>query len=134
MGGNRICVEEDYVFGEGGGLRDDFAFGVEDEGGAVEDEGVVAADLVDHDDEGIVAAGEGGEHVLAHLALAAPVGRGGDVEDDAGRRVDVGLGDLFVPFAHELVDGVDGVEAAGPEALVVPRVLADGDGEGLAVD
>ncbi len=38
------------------------------------------------------------------------------------------------PLAHELFDGVGGVETARPEALVVPGVLADGDGEGLAVE
>ena len=129
-----ICVgvEEDEIFGEGGGTGCDFAVGGEDDGGAVEDEGVVAADLVDHDDEGTVTASDGGEHVPAKVALAAPEGRGGDVEDDA--RVDGDGVGQDGPLAHEFVDRVDGVEAARPEALVIPRVLADGDGEGLAVE
>ena len=38
------------------------------------------------------------------------------------------------PLAHEFVDGVDRVKQARPETLVVPGVLADGDGERLAVE
>ena len=37
------------------------------------------------------------------------------------------------PLPHQFVDRVHGVEAARPEALVVPCVLADGDGQRLAV-
>ncbi len=37
-------------------------------------------------------------------------------------------------LAHQLFHGIDGVEAARPEVLVVPRVLADGDGEANAVE
>ena len=37
-------------------------------------------------------------------------------------------------LAHELFHGIDGVEAARPEVLVVPGVLADGDGEANAFE
>ena len=37
-------------------------------------------------------------------------------------------------LAHQLFHGIDGVEAARPEVLVVPRVLADGDGKANAVE
>ena len=37
-------------------------------------------------------------------------------------------------LAHELFDGIDGVEATRPEVLVVPGVLADGDGEPSSVE
>ena len=86
-------VEEDEIFGEGGGLGEQLAVGREDEGGAVEDELVVAADLVGHDDEGGVATGDGGEHLAAESALAVPEGRRGDVEDEAGM-LDAGQGGL----------------------------------------
>src|ERR1035437_3966237 len=127
-----IGVEDDEVFAEGCGLGNDFAVGGEGDGGAIEDAGVGSADLVDHGDEGGVAAGDGGEHVAAEVALAAPEGRGGDVEDEAGMDGD-GVGQSS-PLTHEFVDRVYRVEAAGPEARVVPRVLTDGDGERLAVD
>ena len=124
-------VEADEVFGEGCGLRDDAAVGAEGERGAVEDERVVAADLVAHGDDGVVALGEGAEHFAADGSLALPEGRGGNVEDDA----DGCVGRLILGRAgfHEALDGVDGVEAAGPETLVVPGVFADADGEGLTV-
>ncbi len=37
-------------------------------------------------------------------------------------------------LAHQLFHGIDGVEAARPEVLVVPRVLANGDGKANAVE
>ena len=36
-------------------------------------------------------------------------------------------------LAHQLFDGIDGVQALLPEVLVVPGVLADGDGQPQAV-
>ena len=36
-------------------------------------------------------------------------------------------------LAHQLFDRIDGVQAALPEVLVVPGVLADGDGQPQAV-
>ena len=37
-------------------------------------------------------------------------------------------------LAHELFHGIDRVEAARPEVLVVPCVLADGDGKADAFE
>ncbi len=69
--------------------------------------------------------------MAAQVALAGPKRRGGDVEDEARvARNGIGQGR---PLAHEVVDGVDGVEEARPESLVVPGVLADGDGERAVV-
>ena len=36
-------------------------------------------------------------------------------------------------LAHKLFHGIDSVEPAPPEVLVVPGILADGDGEANAV-
>ena len=130
--GEVLGVDEDEVLGEAGRAGDDVTFGREHDRGAVEDEAVVAADLVDHEDEGVVMLCDGREHALADLRLALIEGRGGDVEDEA--RMTVEGRRLRLPLAHERVDGVDGVELARPEALVVPCVLADGDRERLAVD
>ena len=108
------------------GAGEEFAVRADGEAGAVEDERVVAADLVDHDDRNAVALGDGGEHVEADLALVAPVGRGGDVDDKRAG--------AFASLAHEFVDGIDGVEARGPEGLVVPGVFADGEGDAFAAE
>ena len=127
-GGAGVGVEKGEVFGKGGGLGDDFAPRIEGERGAVEDEGIVAADLVAHGDKGMVLAGEGAEHFAADGSLALPEGGGGNVEDDASACV------CFGPGLHQAFDGVDSVAAAGPETFVVPGVFADGDGEGLVAD
>ena len=95
--------------------------GIEGQRGAVEDEAVVAADLVAHEDGNAVAPGDGGQHLAAHFALGMPERR--------GREVDVEGGIL----AHQLFHRIDGVETARPEVLVVPGVLADGDGEANAI-
>ena len=69
-----------------------------------------------------VAAGDGGQHLAADGALGVPERRRREI--DVQRRV----------LAHQLFHGIDGVEAARPEVLVVPGVLADGDGEANAVE
>ena len=51
-------------------MGDEVALGVEDDGGAVKDERVVAADLVDHDDRHMMAFCDGREHLETDLALA----------------------------------------------------------------
>ncbi len=131
-GGWSFGVEEDKVFGEGGGLGDEAAVGAEGERGAVEDERIVSADLVAHGDDGVVALGEGAEHLAADGSLALPEGGGGDVEDDAGLGA---LGPIVEgPGLHEALDRVDRVKAAGPETLIIPGVFTNGDGEGLAVE
>src|SRR5208282_1871995 len=99
------------------GLRDELAARIESQRGTVEDEAVVAAGLVAHEHRDAVAAGDGGQHFAANGALVVPERR--------GRKVDVQRRAL----PHELFHGIDGVEAAPPEILVVPGVLADGDGE-----
>ena len=79
----------------------------------------------------LCAAGDGGEHVAAEQrACRASKGEAEMLRMMRG----CAAGAVSVPLAHQLVDRVDGVEAARPEALVVPGVLADGDGERLAVE
>ena len=92
------------------------------EGRAIEDEAVVAADLVAHEDGDVVAMGNGGEHLAAHFALGVPEGRRGEVDVD-GRIL-----------AHQLFQRIEGVETARPEVLVVPGIFADGDGEAQTVE
>ena len=88
-------VDDEEVFLEVFGLGDDVAVGVEDDGVAVEDEFVVAADLVDVDDGHVPAFGLEGEEFVAVFVFAQDEGGGGDVEEEFG----AGLG-----------EGADGVE------------------------
>ena len=69
-----------------------------------------------------IAAGDGGQHFAADGALVVPERR--------RRKIDVQSGML----AHELFHGIDRVEPARPEVLVVPGILADGDGEANAFE
>ena len=62
-------VEEDEVFFEGFGLGADFAGGGEGDARAIEDQGVVAADLVDVDDGTLVMEGGGTKHAQAEETL-----------------------------------------------------------------
>ena len=114
-------IENDQVFLKRGGLRNQLSARIQGQRGAVEDEAVVAAHLVGHEHRHAVAAGNGGQHLAADGALGVPEGRGGEVDVHGGM------------LAHQLFHGIDGVEAARPEVLVVPGVLADGDGQAHAV-
>ena len=118
-------VEEDEVFFKGLGLGGDFAAGGEGDAGAVEDERVVAADLVDIDDRALVVQSDGTEHAEAEEAFVYGERGGGEIDEDAGA-----LGDEFG-------DRIAGVHGGGPEGFIVPDVFADGDAElflGEAVD
>jgi len=95
---------------------------VEDDGVAVEDEFVVAADLVDVDDGKVPAFGLEGEEFVAVFVFSQDEGGGGDVEEEVG----AGFGEGF--------DGVEVVEGAFDEFFIVPEVFADGDAERLIVD
>src|SRR3954452_24095952 len=46
----------------------------------------------------------------------------------------VRLAVVLLPLAHQSFDGIHGVALAGPESLVVPSVLADGNREWLSID
>ena len=80
--GELVGVEVDQIFFEGLALGDDFAGIIQHEAGAVKDQAVIAADLVDHDDRHLVVTGDGGQHLAAEFALAHPKGRGGNVEHE----------------------------------------------------
>src|SRR6185437_14574362 len=110
-------VENDEIFFERMRAGDEIAFGVEADAGTVENETVVAADLIDVDDGNFVMAREGAEHVGAEVALVEIVGRGGDVNEDVSS------------LPYELGDGIAIVEALRPIIFVVPGVFADGDAE-----
>ena len=114
-------IDDDQIFFEGGGLRNQFSARIQGQRGAVEDEAVVAAHLVAHEHRDAVAPGNGSQHLAADVALGVPEGR--------RRQVDVHGGIL----AHQLFHRIDGVEAARPEVLVVPGIFADGDGQAHAV-
>ena len=59
---------------------------------------------------------------MAYFALGVPEGRGRQVDVDGG------------VLAHQLFQRIEGVEAARPEILIVPRILADGDGEPQTIE
>ena len=85
--------------------------------GAVEDQAVVAAHLIRHQHRNAVAARDRGQHFPAHGPLGVPERRRGKV-DVQGRML-----------AHQFFHGIDLVEPARPEVLVVPGILTDGDGQ-----
>ncbi len=122
MGGRGWEVGDEEVFFEVFGLGDDVALGVEEDGVAVEDEFVVAADLVDVGDGEVPAASLVGEEFVAVVVFSEYEGGGGDVEEELG----AGVG--------ECGDGVEVVEGAFEEFLIVPEVFADGDADGDVVD
>ncbi len=126
--GGRGCVEQNEVFCKGGGLRGHVTLGREGERGAVEEEAIVAADLVDHGDRNAVTLCEGGEHAAPGGLLAAPEGRCGEVEHDA-RCATVGRA-----LRHQALHWIVRVQAVGPETLVVPCVFADSYCQNLVVE
>ncbi len=114
-------VDDDQVFSEGGGLGNQFPARVQGEGGAVEDEAVVATHLVGHEHGHAVAARDGRQHFAANGALGVPEGGRGQIDVQGGL------------LTHQLFHRVHLVQTLGPEVLVVPGVLADGDGEADSV-
>ena len=56
LAGELIGVEVDEVFFEGFSLRDYFSGGIQDKARTVEEQTVIAADLIDHDDGNFVIA------------------------------------------------------------------------------
>ncbi len=115
-------IDDDQILFKRGGLGDQFAARIQCQRGAVEDEAVVAAHLVGEKHGDPVASSDGGQHLAADFALGVPEGR--------RRKVDMNGGML----GHDLFHGIDGVELAGPEGLVVPGVFADGDGQAHALE
>ena len=107
-------LEADQVFFKGTTLRDDFSFGVENDAGSVEDQAVVAADLIHHRNRNLVLARDRGQHVAAHFAFADPERRRGNVQNNVAAR------------AYQRVDRIHRVQAFGPEELIVPGIFADG--------
>ena len=84
VGGGRVEIDDDDRLGERRRPRHDAAIRVEDHAAPVEDQIVVAADLVHVDDVHPVTAGEDAEHLLAHDLLAGRERRRRQVE--RGRR------------------------------------------------
>src|SRR5256885_11589449 len=89
---------------------------------AVEEELVVAADLVDVDERRAVAAGDAREELLARLPPASGGRRRRNVEEDLGA------------LARQLVDRVLAVEPRAANLVVEPEVLADRDAGAHARD
>ena len=93
------------------------AVGVEGAAPAVEDEVVVAAELVDVGDRHAVLARHAAEHLFAPPVLAGRERRRRQLT------IDVGAG------ADQFLDRIVVVAAALPEVAIVPDVLADADAE-----
>ncbi len=116
-----VEIDHDDVFLERLRMGDDVARRIHRERVAVEDELIVAADLVDADDGAVVGLGLLLHELLAERILADGPGRGGHVEDE----VELLLGHFG--------EGILGV-LAGAAHLVGPDVLADGEGDLGAAD
>ena len=130
LGRRCLGVEYRHVLFERLARRDDLALGRYAEAAAVEDKLVVAADLVYKRDRYAVLARAEREHLPPQRLLAETVGARGEVEDD-----------LAAPSLDGVGHGVGHVAflarprgAAAPEVAVVPRVLANGDADALAVE
>src|SRR5579864_6072883 len=117
-----LRIEIDQVFFKREPLRDYIAFTIEDQAGAIEDETVVAANLVDQNNGDFMLPGDAGQHVTAQFALADPERRGRNVQYEIPAGLDQG------------VHGIDGIEALHPKLLVVPCVLADRERHAIAAE
>src|ERR1700722_5647473 len=109
-----LRIEVDEIFFEGTSLRDDVAFRVENDARSIEQQAVIAPDLIDHGDWNFVLTSDRRQHVAAQFTLTNPEWRCGDVEHEVAAR------------ANERLDRIDRVKALGPEQLVVPGIFADG--------
>ena len=105
-----------------GAARDDLAAASSARAGAVEDQIVLPAHLIDEHQRPRPAPRRGGQHARAQVALLHGVGRGRDVDDDLGAGGD------------QRLDRIGAVEALRPEIGVVPDVLADRDAEAPAAE
>ena len=110
-----LGIEADHVLFERLGLRDDLAVGAEREAGAVEDQAVVAANLVHHGDRHAVMLRDRRQHVLPKFALAQIEGRRRDVQQN------------LPAGSNQVLHRIDAIQAAVPEVLVIPSVLANGE-------
>ncbi len=112
-----VHVADDYVGVERTAAGDRRSRGVERAAAAVEDEIVVAAELVDVRERHPILQRHAAEHLLAPAVLA-----GGE----RGRRqVDDGFG----ARAHQLFDRIVVIPPALPEVAIVPDVFADADAQ-----
>ncbi len=115
-------IEEDEIFLEAAGLCGDRAGGGNGDAGAIEDQGIIAAHLIDIDDGDAVAAGQSAEHIEAQATLIESVRRGGDIDEQASS------------LPRQLGDGVARIELLCPKVLIVPDIFADGDAQLSAVE
>ena len=95
--------------------RDHVSFRIHRKTGAVENNLVVASDLIDHDRRDLVPPHHGAEHLFAQFPFAQVERRAIDADDHAGA------------LLHQLVDRIAPVEPMRPELFVVPGVFADGE-------
>ncbi len=115
-------VEQNEVLFKPFGLRSDFACSGEGGAGTIEDQRVVAADLIDVNDRAVVVDSCGTKHTKAKEAFFDGERRSGNVDENASALLD------------QFGDGVAGVHRRGPERFVVPDVFANGDAELLLVE
>src|SRR5436309_5321608 len=90
---------------------------IDDDGGAVEQQFVVAADLIHIDERRVEAAGDLRKQLVARFPLAGVERGGGDIQKDA----------RLLP--GQLIDRVVAVELDAQDLVVEPVVLADGDAD-----
>ena len=93
------------------------AVGVECQAAAVEDQVVVAAELIDVHDRHVMLPRHAAEHLFAAPVFADRERRCRQIDDRVGARAD------------QLFDRIVVVAAALPEVAIVPDVLADADAE-----
>src|SRR6202022_251926 len=90
---------------------------IDDDRGAVEQQLVVAADLIHIDERRVEAAGDRRKQLVARFAPGGVERGGGDIQKDA--RI----------LSGELIDRVVTVQFDAEDLVVEPVVLADGDAD-----
>ena len=94
---------------------DRLSFGVDDDRGAVEEQLVIAADLIYIDKRDAVTRGDAREELISRAPLAAVERRRRDIQDDFGA------------LSRQLVDRIAAVDLRAEDLIIEPELLADGD-------
>ncbi len=121
MCGIGVEINDQHIFFEAFGARQEAALGVEGATSAIEDQIVIAANLIDVGEGKAVAARHLPEHALAQFLLACGERRRRKIENGVGAGLDKDLDGVFV------------VAAPLPEISVVPDILADTHAKAAAV-
>src|SRR5882672_9095633 len=120
----RVClgVNQDKVYYKGTGLGGNSSVGQDYDASSVEDQTVIAADLIDVDHGPAVRLCECAQHVQTQGPLMDRVGRAGNIDDHRGA------------FGNQFSDRIAFIERFRPECFIVPDIFTDGDAQVLVAE